>query len=409
MRNLGRLDETNGRRFQQSCKVCGTPAQVFDAVDFNKYCDELRCYKFGFSNVNVTYHRCPNCGFLFTTCLDDWTEDDFRRFIYNDDYIKVDPEYAEIRPNHVGGDFARRLRGTESARILDFGSGAGGFAKKLRESGYTSVASYDPFSSPEQPTGQFDIITCFEVIEHTPDPLRTFDQMLGLLKDDGCIIVSQTLQPSNILSIRGSWWYLAPRNGHISTYTEECFEAIARRVGFYFYRGDTVYAFTGPNPSEHATIAAQSIGPSFSSVRLYAPTALHDRAIVGTDRTSIAWHVLETAGPDKFRWTGDYGILEWKAAWPAVTQVRFSVPLLRPVAEDFVANCVFTLNGISKPAALVRGALTAEFQTHDQRSGVVRLETPTPTRVPMEGNRAVGLAVPIERDWRDVTSEITSQ
>ncbi|OJW24413.1 MAG: hypothetical protein BGO51_02750 [Rhodospirillales bacterium 69-11] len=395
---MGPLHEANSRSKQAPCKICGTPSLEFDHVDFNKYCDDLNCYKFGFSGFQVSYLRCRECGFLFTKDFDHWSSEDFRRYIYNNDYTKVDPEYISIRPTHVGKDFARRLKGAEGARILDYGSGAGVFADTLRQNGFVSVTSYDPFSSPERPTGRFDIITSFEVIEHTPDPLGTFADMRSLLHDDGCIIVSQTLQPADILSIRGSWWYLAPRNGHVSTYTEECLEVIGRQGGHYFHRGDTVYAFVGPKPSEHAAIAAASIGPSFSSVKLYAPTALRERAVLGPDRLRIAWHVMESDEVETFRWTGDYGSFDWQATWPDVERVRFSVPVVRPVAADFVAQSVFTLDGEPQPAAFVRGAVVADFDTKGRRSGVVRLETPQPPRLPAEGNRAVGLAVPIRSD-----------
>ncbi|MBN8908399.1 MAG: class I SAM-dependent methyltransferase, partial [Rhodospirillales bacterium] len=276
---MGPLHEANSRSKQAPCKICGTPSLEFDHVDFNKYCDDLNCYKFGFSGFQVSYLRCRECGFLFTKDFDHWSSEDFRRYIYKNDFV--------------------------------------------------SVTSYDPFSSPERPTGRFDIITSFEVIEHTPDPLGTFADMRSLLHDDGCIIVSQTLQPADILSIRGSWWYLAPRNGHVSTYTEECLEVIGRQGGHYFHRGDTVYAFVGPKPSEHAAIAAASIGPSFSSVKLYAPTALRERAVLGPDRLRIAWHVMESDEVETFRWTGDYGSFDWQGSCGRLQPTSWRSPCSR--------------------------------------------------------------------------------
>ena len=41
--------------------------------------------------------RCDEFGSLFTPFFDDWTEDEFRRCIYNPDYILLDPEYEVVR------------------------------------------------------------------------------------------------------------------------------------------------------------------------------------------------------------------------------------------------------------------------------------------------------------------------
>ena len=80
------------------CKICGRQAPFFDAVDF------LKCtagYPFGPSDILVPYHRCEACGFLFTPFFDNSTRHEFQRFIYNDDYIVVDPEYIGARPVRV--------------------------------------------------------------------------------------------------------------------------------------------------------------------------------------------------------------------------------------------------------------------------------------------------------------------
>ena len=60
------------------------------------------------------------------------------------------------------------------------GPGAACFANRLTELGFKRVESYDPFSLPAQPSGQFDIITCTEVIEHIPSPLTALQEMQSL-------------------------------------------------------------------------------------------------------------------------------------------------------------------------------------------------------------------------------------
>jgi len=82
------------------------------------------------------------------------------------------------------------------------------------------------------------------VLEHAPDPLKTLIEIAARLSGDGAILVGQTLQPENIEEIAGRWWYLAPRNGHVSLFAHETFVALAERAGLRYEGGSGVYAFT---------------------------------------------------------------------------------------------------------------------------------------------------------------------
>ena len=152
---LVRLPQLSSTKRQTvSCKICGSDAYFFDVVDFNKSCSQSDIYPFEVSGIPVWYFRCRICGFLFTQFFDDWTPQDFARFVYNKDYIKVDGDYAGARPERCAAAVARRLVRFPYLRILDFGSGSGLLANHLRSHGFAHVSSYDPFSSPSRPEGQ---------------------------------------------------------------------------------------------------------------------------------------------------------------------------------------------------------------------------------------------------------------
>ena len=378
-----------------ACKVCGGDTFPFDRVDFNKCCNAENPYEFGFSGAVVDYLRCSKCGFLFTTFCDSWSADDFRDLIYNDDYIMVDGEYEEIRPARTAGVIAERFRGAENARILDYGSGSGVFSMRMRDEGFLNTEEFDPFSSPTRPEGRFDIITCFEVIEHTSQPRNTLDDLVSHLRPDGCIILSQTLQPDNILSTRGNWWYLAPRNGHLSTYTEEALELLGREHGLLFYRGDTLYGFAGPSPSRFAQIALNSIGPSFSTLRVRAPVVHPTATIVSPDGNRVIWYGTETLRGSQIRWTGSYRRLQWSAEWSPVSRIRIHVPVFREVVPGFAERCKLSLNSVEVPVRLIRGDLAAEFDVLGTTRGDIQLCTPEPVRSSSAAGRALGLAIPV--------------
>lgn len=398
LNSLPAPDPVNPFLHATTCKVCGGGSIAFDRVDFNKYCSVENYHEFGMTGIDVDYVRCMKCGFIFTEFFDDWSTADFGRFIYNDHYIKMDGEYADIRPSRVAEDFARRLSGAEGARILDYGSGAGVFVQRMRDRGFRFIEGYDPFSSPQRPQGRFDIITCFEVIEHATDPVATLDDMLGLLQPDGCILLSQTLQPDDILAIRGSWWYLAPRNGHVCMFTEEAFEILGRRNGLYFHRGDTVYGLAGRTPSRFAQIALGSIGPSFATLRLHAPSALADVPITFPRPHTVVWHRTETASARQFRWTGSTR-MEWRATWPEVARLRVHIPMLREARVGFASECRLVLDEVEQPVKLVRGEMTAEFDVFGRTGGTIELRTPAAVVGSREGaGRAIGIAVATARD-----------
>ena len=88
---------------QAICKCCGATAWLCGVVDFHKNCEVQRRHPLPISGIPIYYHRCPTCGFIFTTAFDHFTHEDFARHIYNGDYIFVDPDYQDERPRGNAG------------------------------------------------------------------------------------------------------------------------------------------------------------------------------------------------------------------------------------------------------------------------------------------------------------------
>jgi Flp pilus assembly protein TadD/SAM-dependent methyltransferase len=230
------------------CKICGQPSPLLGVVDFNKSCIEAQGRRLPVAGVPVYYRRCVDCGFVFTGALDDWTHAEFERYIYNEQYITVDPDFAELRPTGNARLIAEAFSGSsKNIRVLDFGGGSGLLASRLRQEGFTAE-TYDPFSTFDQtPVGQFDLISCFEVMEHVPSPQQTVASMVALLKQPGGAILFSTLVLPDDFEARGlSWWYAAPRNGHVSLYSPaslaRLFAAHGLRVGSFSQGMHIAYA-----------------------------------------------------------------------------------------------------------------------------------------------------------------------
>jgi 2-polyprenyl-6-hydroxyphenyl methylase/3-demethylubiquinone-9 3-methyltransferase len=215
------------------CKCCGAAAYLAGVVDFNKNCEQRRANVLPLAGVPIYYHRCGSCGLLLTTVFDAFSNDDFKRWIYNEQYITVDPDYVEIRPRSNAQGLESILGEHKNIRILDYGGGSGRLAELLRQAGFTAVHSYDPFAEAQsqRPTGMFDFICAFEVLEHTTTPRETMADMLSMLRDPGLLMFSTLVQNRDFESFGINWWYIAPRNGHVTLYSRQALTRLAESLG----------------------------------------------------------------------------------------------------------------------------------------------------------------------------------
>ncbi len=217
------------------CKICGTPAPLYGVVDFHRSCEIPGGKQLPLSSLPVYYRRCVACSFLFTDAFDDWSDADFKTHVYNDGYLALDPDYVAKRPR-VNADAVERLFGAHKAqiRVLDYGGGNDVLCSVLRTAGYAAAVTYDPFTAEHacRPEGMFDLVTCFETLEHMPDPLAGIAAMLASLAEPGLVLFSTLLQPPDFDRMGLHWWYVGPRNGHVSLFSRNALALAWRRHGY---------------------------------------------------------------------------------------------------------------------------------------------------------------------------------
>ena len=226
---------TTTRPSSRPCKCCNHIAVLYDVCDFNKSCEEARGKILPLCGIPIYYYKCSHCDFIFTGDFDAASDDEFKQYIYNDAYIDVDPDYESVRPQSnakmIGDAFARQL---SELTILDYGGGNGTLAKLLSQAGAKQADCYDPFHGTHsaRPQQKYQLITAFEVAEHVPDPLATFRDMAALLcEDEGALLFSTLVQPNNIDDMKARWWYIGPRNGHISIHSFKSLSLCLANVG----------------------------------------------------------------------------------------------------------------------------------------------------------------------------------
>ena len=215
-----------------ACKVCGEATQFMGSVDFNQNCEMARGKTVPRSGLPVRYHQCPACGFLFTADFDGWSRQEFLDRIYNDAYVDFDPDYAEVRPRHNAALVDVLVKQRRGLKVLDYGAGNGELVRQLFGLGYQALG-YDPLTSETMPAGPFDLVTCFEVLEHCPNPWQAMTTMGGcVVAPDGLVLFSTMVTGWEFARQGLDWWYVAPRNGHVSIFSREALRIAWRTAGF---------------------------------------------------------------------------------------------------------------------------------------------------------------------------------
>ena len=97
------------------------------------------------------------------------------------------------------------------------------------------------FEASPPSEARYAILSAFEVFEHLPDPVGEMDNMVAFADQ---IIFSTELIPKPAHT-PGTWWYYAPEHGqHISFYTQDALERLARRFNLHFVTNGTIHMFS---------------------------------------------------------------------------------------------------------------------------------------------------------------------
>ncbi|MDN3548728.1 class I SAM-dependent methyltransferase [Mucilaginibacter aquaedulcis] len=218
-----------------NCIACAHPSvPLFKAIVLFRY--------------NVNYFHCLNCGQLQT---DEpyWLDEAYQTAIASLDIgllgrcIRDSKRVFELVTRHLD----------TKGRMLDYGGGYGTLVRLLRDKGLdfyrqdiycqNIFAINHDLSDLPTDSRNFELVTCFEVLEHTYDPFR-------LLKTLSCfaphVLISTLIVPEHEISSPNDWWYIAPETGqHIAFYTHRSLKILADQLNLNFYsNGQDLHLFT---------------------------------------------------------------------------------------------------------------------------------------------------------------------
>jgi 2-polyprenyl-3-methyl-5-hydroxy-6-metoxy-1,4-benzoquinol methylase len=203
-----------------------------------------------FKKRGVDYWRCDACGFRFSTPAANANLanelSDFESAYLS--YLGPDPADDRNFANLVR--WMSRFSPLESRSVLDVGCGGGKLVRYLRARGIDaqgiepSDALYQRFLASEtvffhgttddfaqqNPGGTFDLVTAFDVIEHTPDPASFVRSLAALLKPGGTMFLSAPDAGSLTATLLGKYWHHYNRY-HLSYLSAPIVRRIARDRG----------------------------------------------------------------------------------------------------------------------------------------------------------------------------------
>ena len=159
-----------------------------------------------FLNVSV----CQSCGMVQQDPIP--TEEELKEYYsteYRQDYKKTyTPKLKHVfRAGNLALERIKFLQngGISKGKLLDVGAGGGEFTYLSGEAGFTSEGmepniGYSTYAREEYSVniqtgtlsdvvGAYQVITMFHVLEHIPDPTKTFKILSGLLEEDGCLFI----------------------------------------------------------------------------------------------------------------------------------------------------------------------------------------------------------------------------
>ena len=213
-----------------ACKICGSRSNLaFQATLLKKHL--------------VGYYHCGACGFMQT----------------QEPFWLAEAYLSSINTADTG-ILARNLWITRnisvllysffdrSSKFLDFAGGYGILVRMMRDIGFDFYWQ-DPYTQNlvargfeiQLGMGKFEAVTSIESFEHFVNPLDEIEKMLSFSRT---IIFTTELLPSPVPKPMDWWYYGLDHGQHISFYSRQALETIAKRFGLRFLTAGGVHLFT---------------------------------------------------------------------------------------------------------------------------------------------------------------------
>ncbi len=142
--------------------------------------------------------------------------------------VDDDPKYIAFLSRLADQVIARTPVG---ARGLDYGCGPSTALAQIFTRAGRPTESYDPAFRPDAAVleGNYDFLTCSEVVEHLHEPFELLERFGALVRPGGVIGIMTTFRDPAVPF--GEWWYQRDPT-HVCFYSEASMRWIARSLGW---------------------------------------------------------------------------------------------------------------------------------------------------------------------------------
>lgn len=245
--------------------------------------------------------RCKSCGLIYVNPrFDAPAMENFYRFRNPMDRAFVEDWF--IQNSYLRQETWKRFlrvirRFCPSGRLLDVGCGSGSFLAAAKETGFQSVGQEVSTYFVEYCRNQlgltvldgeletcdfelasFDCVTCFDVIEHHPDPKRLLRSIRRLLKTDGLVVIGTHDIGNYFARLYGvRWRHIAPV-GHLTYFTRATLTRMLSESGFRLVYGGGMHTADASRIAEFRNYISQGVRNLFLRALIlgfYKPLSTH--------------------------------------------------------------------------------------------------------------------------------------
>jgi SAM-dependent methyltransferase len=195
---------------ERPCPLCGKSTDSTLFADARVESDRLGEFAYASRKLPEYMHLrlllCGTCDLVYANPVPDRSElqTSYEAAAYDS---QVEAEFAAKTYASQVRSFSQQL--VDHVGALDIGAGDGAFCEQLLSLGFTNVVGLEPSSAPiavakpivrdclrqemftngQFSAGQFSLVTCFQTIEHVPEPLEVCREAVRLLKPGGALCV----------------------------------------------------------------------------------------------------------------------------------------------------------------------------------------------------------------------------
>jgi ubiquinone/menaquinone biosynthesis C-methylase UbiE len=145
------------------------------------------------------------------------------------------------------GIFLRHADSHFQATGIDFSAQAIALAKKVTPR--SKLIHGNEKSLRTIKTSSLDIITCFDVLEHVPDPTLLLKEFHRILKPTGWLIISVPITDSIALTWKQDKWWAMEDKSHFWLWPTIAWKLLLNRHGFMTHRINSIGLLNSPVPA----------------------------------------------------------------------------------------------------------------------------------------------------------------